>query len=607
MRKKATGSIIAAILLSVYFTLSVSAAEPAVEGGKNPLEESFENPEISGEISDDFDMLTDSSSAELDAVVADALSKIEPGMSDREKAITLHDYLVLNCEYGYSFSGQHYYAYGALVEGMAVCEGYARAYELLCRKAGIPVCIVSSDDRNHDWNMVQLDGKWYHVDTTWDEDLYGKVKHSYMFLSESEMEKDHVRSKKDWKIRYNGSYVDYNANGNTMYDGAFWRSISGQLIYNEGYFYYPTGSGINKIPAGNIGGSGITTFLSAGNCISAEKINGRLYYHTSTQIYSIKFDGTKQKLEYTLTITDYGYIYGMHFENPKLKCALAEEPDYSSWAELTALTIDGKPRISAAYLYVGTGNSISLGLDFENVPAGASALVNGSVNYPGNKTTGDYSITISPVTKDLVNKNKVELRDSNGKHIDLANSSAVNGICYYSVIDYVNAIISDSSQPEKLVNLCKSIRDYATNANLYFNNKTTVSHGAISDSNLKPYAPVITKGSVGQYYVGSTLVLNGAMVNIRHYFSKNLTNMTVEGGYWNSSRSKDGVYCLQMSNPISPTDFGKMYECKIGDFKISYGVLSYIQKAKSEQADTNLTYLLEDMYRYSNAAKEYRP
>ncbi len=61
-----------------------------------------------------------------------------------------------------------------------VCDGYARAYKILMDKAGIPTDYVSgpniTNDKlsGHAWNLVNLDGTWYHVDVTWDDDDYLK-------------------------------------------------------------------------------------------------------------------------------------------------------------------------------------------------------------------------------------------------------------------------------------------------------------------------------------------------------------------------------------------------------------------------------------------------
>ncbi len=56
-------------------------------------------------------------------------------------------------------------AYGALINGDCVCEGYAEAYKMLCDYANIPCILVISP--THEFNMVYMDGKWYNVDVTW--------------------------------------------------------------------------------------------------------------------------------------------------------------------------------------------------------------------------------------------------------------------------------------------------------------------------------------------------------------------------------------------------------------------------------------------------------
>ncbi|MGN0666075.1 MAG: transglutaminase domain-containing protein [Huintestinicola sp.] len=93
---------------------------------------------------------------------------IVEGMSDYDKLKIFHDYLVLNCE----SSTDAPYAdtiYGALVNKKALCEGYAKAFSYLCNIAGIENIIVTGYTTvDHMWNMVKLDGSWYHVDVGWD-------------------------------------------------------------------------------------------------------------------------------------------------------------------------------------------------------------------------------------------------------------------------------------------------------------------------------------------------------------------------------------------------------------------------------------------------------
>lgn len=89
----------------------------------------------------------------------------------------LHDQLVRSCSYDTAAeqeqdpSSPAYSAYGALVNGKAVCQGYAQALKLLLSSAGIPSLYVSgtADGGPHAWNMAQVGGRWYYVDATFDD------------------------------------------------------------------------------------------------------------------------------------------------------------------------------------------------------------------------------------------------------------------------------------------------------------------------------------------------------------------------------------------------------------------------------------------------------
>ncbi len=66
-------------------------------------------------------------------------------------------------------------AVGALVEPGVVCEGYSKAFKLICDRIGIPcVCVFGNWDKEtsmaHMWNYVLMDdNKWYAMDVTWDD------------------------------------------------------------------------------------------------------------------------------------------------------------------------------------------------------------------------------------------------------------------------------------------------------------------------------------------------------------------------------------------------------------------------------------------------------
>lgn len=78
-----------------------------------------------------------------------------------------HDIIMQNCWYSEKGS-YHQSSAGVLLEGKAVCAGYAETFEMLCNAVGIQtVCVTSS---SHEWNKVKLYGRWYVVDCTWDDD-----------------------------------------------------------------------------------------------------------------------------------------------------------------------------------------------------------------------------------------------------------------------------------------------------------------------------------------------------------------------------------------------------------------------------------------------------
>ena len=93
-------------------------------------------------------------------------------MGDYEKALAIHDYLVTNAEYGdkYNVIEDEHSAYGTVINHVAVCEGYAMAFELIAMCTGMECkFIVGNAGEDHAWNLVSIDGQWYHVDVTWDD------------------------------------------------------------------------------------------------------------------------------------------------------------------------------------------------------------------------------------------------------------------------------------------------------------------------------------------------------------------------------------------------------------------------------------------------------
>ncbi|MCQ2082416.1 MAG: hypothetical protein MJZ11_12230 [Lachnospiraceae bacterium] len=151
---------------------------------------------------------------EMDHVINRIVESAMKYESDFKKALFVHDYLVRMCEYDtdtYNSSKNNdpnnlfsmaYTAYGCLVENKAVCSGYAKAYQLIMNELGIECGFVTGIGINyegsgpHAWNYINIDGKYYYVDVTWDDPIYSgpkpkDISHKYFCISKEEISRDH--------------------------------------------------------------------------------------------------------------------------------------------------------------------------------------------------------------------------------------------------------------------------------------------------------------------------------------------------------------------------------------------------------------------------------
>ena len=130
-------------------------------------------------------------------IINDWVTAIPNGTSDVEKEIALHDRLCSYVTYPEDdgpYPDVYYSPFGALVLGTAVCDGYARALQLLCLAAEIKSTVVegfAADGAAHMWNIVYLSGEPYYVDPTWDDAQVMPV-HAYFNVTTSDISKSHT-------------------------------------------------------------------------------------------------------------------------------------------------------------------------------------------------------------------------------------------------------------------------------------------------------------------------------------------------------------------------------------------------------------------------------
>ena len=180
------------------------------------------------------------------AVVDVLLSDLQNSeYTDVEKALLLHDRIATICEYDKENYEKYcagdlnavpqdsYNMYGTLINRISVCQGYATTYRYMLNRLGIENYLCSSRTLNHVWNIIEIGGKYYHVDITWDDptvDISGRVNHNNFLLST-----DALKSESG---EYNHDADDYDTDPkSTLYDNAFWKNYETSFQAINGVLY----------------------------------------------------------------------------------------------------------------------------------------------------------------------------------------------------------------------------------------------------------------------------------------------------------------------------------------------------------------------------------
>ena len=142
--------------------------------------------------------------AEVDDAAAAFYASVPAGLDAYEREKRVHDYLLDRCEYDHEIAASSerteqnlraHSVYGALVDCRCVCEGYGMAMQMLLNGLGVECVTLTgkvkaeepAEETLHLWNAVKLDGAWYHVDATWDDQEDSAVRYDYFNLDDSMM------------------------------------------------------------------------------------------------------------------------------------------------------------------------------------------------------------------------------------------------------------------------------------------------------------------------------------------------------------------------------------------------------------------------------------
>lgn len=180
-----------------------------------------------------------------DSAADKLIAGITPDMPEFERELILHDRLADHI--AYEDGDRVHDAYGALVNGKAVCDGYTKAFQYLLQRVGIQSFMVTGigNGVKHAWNIVRIDGKYYNVDLTWD-DQKSDIIYTYFNITDEEIKSlSHILDKESEGFAPVCTSTD--ANYFAVYGGktnAFSADEIGEIIKRNGtrFHIYVTGN-----------------------------------------------------------------------------------------------------------------------------------------------------------------------------------------------------------------------------------------------------------------------------------------------------------------------------------------------------------------------------
>lgn len=263
----------------------------------------------------DVDVIT-ATMDDISAATEEILMYVDESMTDFEKVMTVHDYMVLHYEYDNTLSN---HSITIMTTKTGVCMSYAFAFKHLMNKLGIEcLYVASSEEMNHGWNLVKLDGSWYHIDLTWDDlgEEYGQISHKYALLSDHEIQ--------NLENPHHGYDLKSLSADSDKYDKEHWHEGHGSVVTINKIYYYVDGNNLvdqsGKIIYSNLdGGDGSWSiggwyYFPNDNYTGVAEHNGILYFNTDKAIYS--YNPNTEKLSRLLS---YDGICGMTIDRNTLE------------------------------------------------------------------------------------------------------------------------------------------------------------------------------------------------------------------------------------------------------------------------------------------------
>lgn len=251
----------------------------------------------------------------VDQVLANIIT---PSMTTFQKVKAVNDYIVSNAKYGESTKSSPHSAHALLMEGQAVCQGYALLTYKMLDQIGVEVQYVVgvvNGNEDHTWNLVKVDGKWYHLDTTWNDPLpnrTGTSSYDYFLVTDAQLKKDHT-----WVTS------DYPAATSTIY--SYMQNVHyAQQMNNSLYFSNKADNNkLYKLDLGTakktkLADTRVLYIVGAGDAIYYSDFSNSGYL-TKMNIKTLKTEVLVKKAVTDLTITENNLVYKVGSKEQKIK------------------------------------------------------------------------------------------------------------------------------------------------------------------------------------------------------------------------------------------------------------------------------------------------
>ena len=240
--------------------------------------------------------------AEITLAVDKIAAMIDPEWSDVQKAMWINDYI---CDtFTYDLETEYHTIDNLLKTKKGICEAYANLFTAVSNRVGLNSSYCFSNELAHIWNMVEIDGEWYYLDTTWNDSYVDR--YNYFLLSETALKENISKTSPGVSYQLNSLHTARS----TKYDNAFWRDcIYSSFAYDNNIAYYVKdfqlyAADLTTLKTEFIKNLDDSKWTAEGGYYTSGfhdliKLGDYLYYNTATQIIKYSLVDKQESVVYT--------------------------------------------------------------------------------------------------------------------------------------------------------------------------------------------------------------------------------------------------------------------------------------------------------------------